>query len=131
MNYGWRSLVDPNGADQTWVNLGNVRTAMWASAQAVKISENYVLKNIDGKGRMFKRFEGDLIGMLRQLYSPPWDALFGDTEEEAFAVDTGPQVNTPTTISNRELHASITLRMSEDAELVVIDFAKVPVNQSI
>jgi hypothetical protein len=129
--FGWRSLVDPNGADQTWVNLGNVRTAMWAVAQSLKIAENYILSNIDGQGRLFSAFQGDLIGMLMQLYNPPWSALFGAKPEDAFRVDVGNQVNTPATIAARELHASITLRMSEDAELVVIEFAKVPVNQTI
>jgi phage tail sheath protein FI len=130
-NFGWRSLVDSSGADQTWTNFGNVRTAMWAIAQSLKIAENYILDNIDGRGRVFAAFKGDLIGMLMQLYNPPWDALFGAKPEDAFAVDTGPQVNTPTTIAARELHASIALRMSEDAELVVIEFAKVPVTQSL
>jgi hypothetical protein len=46
-------------------------------------------------------------------------------------VDVSSNVNTPQTIANREMHAAISLRMSEDAELVVIEFAKVPVTQSL
>lgn len=127
--FGWRSLVDANGADQDWLNLGNGRTAMWIIAQALKISENYILKNIDGRNRLFKQFEGDLRGVLAVLYG--MDGLYGATADEAFSVDVGAQVNTPVTIAAKELHAAISVRMPQDAELVVIEFAKVPTTQSL
>lgn len=127
--FGWRSLVDPNGADQDWVNLGNVRTSMFIVAKALAVAENYILDQIDGRGRLFKAFEGDLRGILLGLYAT--DALYGATPEDAFSVDVGAQVNTPTTIANRELHAAIAVRMSQDAEIVVIEIAKVPTNQSL
>jgi hypothetical protein len=127
--FGWRTLVDPIGADLDWLNLGNARTAMFIQAKGLAIAENYILTQIDGRGRVFKAFQGDLIAMLSQLYLQ--DALFGGSPQEAFSVDVGPQVNTPTTIANRELHAAIGVRMSEDAEMVIIEVAKVPITQSL
>lgn len=130
--FGWRSLVDPNGADQDWLNLGNVRLGMHIIAQALRIAEGYILDELDGRGLTFKAFEGDLRAVLIGLYDR--GSLFdggSGRPEDAFAVDTGPQVNTPATISARELHAAISVRMAQDAELVVIEVAKVPITTSL
>jgi hypothetical protein len=60
-------------------------------------------------------------------------SLFGDDANgtDAFTVDVGPDVNTPTTLGNNELHAVIALRMSPGAELVVIEIVAVPVTQAL
>lgn len=130
--FGWRTLVDPNGADQDWLNLGNSRLAMYIVAKALAIAENYVLDEIDGRGRTFKAFEGDIRGIMLDLYNRGslYDGGSGKPED-AFSVDTGPTVNTAATIANRELHAAVSARMTQDAELVVIEIAKVPVTQSL
>lgn len=130
--FGWRTLVDPNGADQDWLNAGNSRLAMYIVAQGLKIAENYILDEIDGRGRTFKAFEGDIRGVMGDLYSRGslYDGGSGKPED-AYSVDTGPQINTPATVANRELHAAVAARMTQDAELVVIEIAKVPVTQSL
>lgn len=130
--FGWRTLVDPNGADQDWLNAGNARLGMWIVAQALRIAEGYILSELDGRGRTFKALEGDLRGVLMDLYASGslYDGGSGKPED-AFAVDAGPQVNTAQTIANRELHAAISVRMAQDAELVVIEVAKVPVTQAL
>lgn len=126
--FGWRTLVDPVGADQDWINLGNVRLAMFIVAQSLRIAEQYILDEIDGRGRTFKAFEGDIRGFMNDLYAlgSLYDGGSG-RPEDAYSVDTGPQVNTAITVANRELHAVIAARMTQDAELVVIEFTKVPV----
>lgn len=126
--FGWRSLVDPLGSKQTWTNLGNVRFRMQLTALGNAIIENYILKEVDGAGRIFGRLEGVLLGMLGGFWP---GSLFGATPEEAFFVDTGPTVNTPASIANREIHAAMAVRMSEDGELVVLEIAKVPVQQAL
>lgn len=127
--YGYRSLVDPIGVDQDWVNFGNCRLNMAIVAKGNVIAEQYVLSEIDSFGRLFKAFQGDLIGMLSKYFQQ--GSLYGATPEQAFQVDVGPSVNTVTSIANRELHAAISARMSPDAELVVIEIAKVPVTVSL
>ena len=127
--YGYRTLVDPVGVDQDWINLGNSRLNMAIVALGNVIAEQYVLEEIDGFGRLFKKFQGDLTGMLMKYYLQ--GSLYGATPEAAFLVDVGSSVNTPTSIANRELHAAIAVRMSPNAELVVIEIAKVPVTVSL
>jgi hypothetical protein len=58
-------------------------------------------------------------------------SLFGTTPDEAFFVDVGETVNTPTTIANNELHAVIQLRMSPFGEEITIEIVKVLVTESI
>lgn len=127
--FGWRTLVDPSGLKQDWLDLGNRRLACAMTAEALAISENYILKEIDGQGRLFARFQGDLQGMCARYYD--LGSLYGDKPEDAYIVDVGPSVNTPATIQNKELHALIACRMSQDAELVVIEINKTPVSQSL
>lgn len=126
--YGWRSLVDPN-ADPDWINFANVRLLMSIVAQAGVIAELYVLRQIDGPGLTMAAFHGDLVGMLMDFFVQ--GALYGATPGEAFMVDTGPQVNTPTTLANNELRAVLSVKMSPDAELVTIEIVKVAPNEVI
>jgi len=127
--FGWRTLVDPNGAKGDWINLGNRRLAMAMVAKGLAIAENFILEEIDGQGRVFARFNGMLSAMCADYFT--LGSLYGVRPEDAYSVDTGPQVNTIATIGNRELHAAISARMSPDSELVVIEIAKVPVTQNL
>jgi phage tail sheath protein FI len=126
--YGYRSLVDPDATPE-WLDFGNARLNMAIVAQASAIGERYVFAQIDGRGLMIAQFGGELTGMLAPMYDA--GALFGDTPEDAFYVDVGPSVNTPTTIANQELHAVIGVRMSPFAEWVVIEIVKVAVNEAL
>jgi hypothetical protein len=126
--YGWRSLVDPN-ADWKWINAANGRLLMSIVSRAGVVAETYVLRQIDGPGITMAAFHGDLVGLMMEYFVQ--GALYGATPDEAFIVDTGAQVNTPTTLANNELHAVIAAKMSPDAELVVIEIAKVAPNEVI
>lgn len=125
--FGWRTMTDPNGSNNDWINAGNARLNMAIVAKALAIAENYILDEIDGEGRLFAQFQGDLTSMLGTYYVK--GSLYGATPEQAFQVNVDDTVNTPTTIANRELHAVISCRMSPDAELVYIEIVKVPVSQ--
>lgn len=126
--YGWRACVDPV-ATPAWLNFGNGRLNMEIASLAGAIGENYVFTMIDGAGRTLSQFGGELSAMLATFYLA--GALFGATPEEAFYVDVGSSVNTPTTIANGELHAVLGVRMSPFAEWVVIEIVKVAVNQAL
>lgn len=127
--YGYRTLVDPLGADADYLNAANMRLLMAIKAQADLIAERYVLRQIDGRGILIAQFGGDLRGMLLPYYSA--GSLYGSTPDEAFVVDVGPAVNTEETIADGELHAVVGVRMAPFAELVVIDIVKVPVSEAI
>jgi phage tail sheath protein FI len=126
--YGWRSLVSAT-SDPNWIPFGNSRLYMGIAADADGIAEGFVFDIIDGQGHTISDFGGALAGMLLEYYTR--DQLYGATAEEAFIVDVGPQVNTPDTIANNELHAVLNVRMSPMAELVAIQIVKTPITQAV
>lgn len=128
MLYGFRTLTDPNGSMQDWINAGNARLRMAIVAKAGVIAKGYVLDEVDGAGRVLKEFEGELKSMLSEYYGR---GLYGEKPEDAFKVNTGPTVNTAATLANLEMRAEIGLRMSPDAEMVQIMIAKVPITQTL
>jgi hypothetical protein len=129
MLYGWRCLTDPNGVLQDWLNAGNCRLRMAIVAKAQVIAKKFVLGEIDGAGKTFKEFEGELKAMLGEYWKI--GSLYGQTPEQAFSVNVGPSINTPESIKSLEMKAAISLRMSPDAEMVTIVVSKIPITQEI
>jgi hypothetical protein len=126
--YGYRTLVNPTATPE-WLSLGNARLNMQIVALAEAIGENFVFANLDGRGITIAQFGGELSAMLAPLFDE--GALFGTSYRDAYAVDVGSQVNTPTTIANGELHAVLSVRMSPFAEWVEIEIVKVASNESL
>jgi hypothetical protein len=126
-NYGWRSLVDPN-AEPDWINFGCSRLYMSIAANAQQIAEGFIFDKIDGAGKTISAFNGALSGLLQTYYKN--GDLYGASATDAFFVDTGSQVNTPTSISRHELHAVLNVRMSEFAEMVQIEVYKKPLTEA-
>jgi hypothetical protein len=58
-------------------------------------------------------------------------SLYGETFAEAVLVDTGPQVNTPQTIEERQINAVIEVRMNPFAERVKIYVSKVATTEGL
>jgi len=127
--YGYRGLADPTGGQAMWKSFGHARLNMAIVAQAEAIAEHYVFSQLDGKRQTIASFGSDLRAMLVPYYDA--GALYGETADEAFWVDVGYTVNTDETIANGELHAVIEVRMSEFAELVVIEIVKVATTEAI
>lgn len=121
--YGYRTLVNGTLLPQ-WLQLNSVRTIMAIKSKANEVGEIHMFKGIDGRGRELSKFNGDLTGVLIPYFED--GALYGDTPEEAFYVDTGSLVNTPTTIAAGQLKATISVRTSPFAETVDIEIVKVP-----
>ena len=126
--YGYRSCVDKDSQPQ-WLMFGWARLNMAITAEAEAIGEHYVFSQLDGRGHTLSEFGGDLSAMLLGYYTD--DSLFGATPQEAYDVNVGSSVNTPDTIANGELHAVLSVRMSPDAEWVVIEIVKVASNQAL
>jgi hypothetical protein len=126
--YGYRSCVD-GVATPAWLYFGNSRLNMAITAQAEAIGENYVFAQLDGRGHTIADFNGDLSAMLLGYYNA--DALYGPTPQDAFYVDTGASVNTPTTIANGELHAVLGVKMAGASEWVEIEIVKIAVNEAL
>lgn len=127
-NYGFRTLVD-GVADPNWVLLGGSRLVMEITSKGDGILERFTFDEIDGRGRLFGRLYGDLVAMLQPYFED--DSLYGLVPEDAYNVDVGQQVNTPTTIANHELHAVVAIRPSDMAEWVLLELVKVPTTEQV
>jgi hypothetical protein len=125
--YGYRTAAGPEDSNWTW--FGNSRVVMAIAHECDAVAENYVLRQIDGKGLIFQMLKTDLIGVCMDHYDD--GALYGDTADEAFAIDVGPSINTIDTIKDGEVHAVVRVKCSPAAEWVVIDIVKVPVERPI
>lgn len=125
--YGGRTVAGPS--DTNWLWFGNSRVVMAIAHEAAAIAENYVLQQIDGRNQLFARLEAALSGMLLGYYNA--GALFGETPQDAFYVDTSEAVNTIATIAAGEVHAAIYVKCSPSAEYVRIDIVKVPVERGL
>ncbi len=128
-SYGNRTLTNPT-TDEDWLSFSASRLVMGVAAKADEVLENYDFEQIDGHGYVFKRLAGDLAGSACLPYYLA-DALYGQTPEEAFSVNTGPDVNTPTTIANEEIRAQIAIRVSRTGEMLVTEVVKVPTTESL
>lgn len=126
--YGYRTLADPS-ADANYISLANARLFMAIQAQLDAVAERFVFRQIDGQRMTISEFGGQLTGVLL----PFWErgSLYGTNPQDAFHVEVGENVNTEDTIENGELLASVTLRMSEYAEEVVLDLVKVPTTEAV
>lgn len=125
--YGYRTLGDVNTPSGLWLNAANARLRMAIQAEADALAEPFVFSQITQK--KIAEYNGAITGMLLGWYN--MGALFGDTSDEAFIVDTGSAVNTPERISQRRLSAVMGLRMSEFAEVVFMEFVKIPVTEAL
>jgi hypothetical protein len=126
--YGWRTMTDPIG-DVTWSDLGGTRIFTQIAATAEVIVEDFVFEEIDGEGRVFRRLEGVLKGMLLPFYQA--GSLYGRTQNDAFIVDTGASVNTPETIAARQINGDIGLKTSPHGEIVKIRISKAAIAEAL
>lgn len=124
--YGWRSLTNPV-TDASWIDFGNARLYMQLAGEFDAIGENYIFNELNNA--TINLFHADLAGTLLAHYAA--GDLYGDTPDQAFAVDTSATVNTPTTLANNELHAAVRVRMSPFAEWVQIQIVKRQVTQTV
>lgn len=127
-NYGWRALVNAV-SDANWVGFNNARFYMDLYNTLNAIGEGYVFSQIDGQnGTTINKFHGSLGGEMLRRYQQ--GALFGDTADVAFQVDTGPTVNTLASITAQELHAAVAYKNAPMAEYVLIQISKRLVTQT-
>lgn len=123
--YGYQSLA----TDPRWQDLANVRFRMQLVHDAEIIGDSFYGSQIDGQGKVISAFNGALVGSLSGYYAK--GSLYGATPAEAFTVDTGPTVNTPQTITARQLNAIESVVMSPSAESVQITITKYLADQTI
>ena len=125
MVYGFRSLaIDPN-----WVYLNNVRFRMQMQSDFGNIAQSFVFQEIDGQGHVFSTLAGAIAGQCQTYFIA--GALYGVNPQNAYLVNTGPQVNTPATIAASQINAQVSVRMSPIGEFVPINVSKYAVSAAL
>ena len=94
-----------------------------------RLAENYVFAVVDGRLRKIAEFHGQLAGICMRYWQA--DALYGETSEEAFRVDTGDGVNTPETIADGQLRAVLLLKVAPFAEFVEVQIVKQAITEAL
>lgn len=127
--YGWRTTANPV-SDKLWLPLSNSLLHRQLIALANVVQERFVFRQVDGQGRLIGRFQTALIGhVCMPLFEQ--GSLFGDTPADAYKVDVGSNVNTPTTIENNELRAVISVKMAPFGEKLTVYLVKYAVSETI
>lgn len=127
--YGNVSLVNQT-TEPNWKSFSSSRLVMGVAAKASEVLESYDFEQIDGHGYVFKKLQGDLSGAACMPFYLD-NALYGTTPAEAFFVNTGPDVNTPTSIAAEEIKAQIGIRVSPTASFLEVEVVKVPTTESL
>jgi len=127
--YGNVSLVNQT-TEPNWTSFSASRLVMAVAALAGQVLESYDFEQIDGHGYVFKQLQGDLSGAACMPFFLA-NALYGTTPEEAFFVNTGPDINTPASIAAEEIKAQIGIRVSPTASFLEVEIVKVPTTESL
>lgn len=126
--YGYRTSAGLN--ETNWIFFQESRVVMAIAHECDAAMEEFVLKTIDGRGKIFGRVNVALTGICQRYWRA--DALFGETPGDGFKVDTSyPGINTVETVAAGEIHAQVLLRTSRIAEWIALDIIKVPLERAI
>lgn len=123
--YGYVSL----STNPAWVSAAFGRERMSLVSQLNTVAQGFAFQQIDGQGHLLSHFGGALAGVCQNAWQE--GALYGDNAQQAFSVNVGPQVNTPTTLAAGQLNAVVSVRMSPYAEFVIISVVQYSIAQSI
>lgn len=118
--YGVRSVTDQD----EWTQITSHRLRMSLTAKLEKVAVPFPFRRIDAKGHLFGEYNGALKAVCLEEYA--LGALYGETPEEAFTVDTGSTVNTDATIAAKQIRARIGAKFSPTAEQVFVELIKEP-----
>jgi hypothetical protein len=127
--YGNVTLVNQT-TEPNWKSFSGSRQVMAVAAAADIILEAFDFEQIDGHGYVFSDLQGKIEGgACMPAYLA--NALYGTQPDEAFFVNTGPDVNTPTSIDAEEIKAQIGIRVSPTASFLEVEVVKVPTTESL
>ncbi|HUB99098.1 MAG TPA: hypothetical protein VMS11_04675 [Solirubrobacterales bacterium] len=115
--YGWRTLADPV-TDRRWLPLNVARVMTQIAHEAEEAMKTMMFPRLDKQGKTVARAETKIRSeVLKPLYDG--EALFGETEEEAYSVTVTQEIN-PSDGSVGKLTAQIGAAPVEFAEQINI-----------
>jgi phage tail sheath protein FI len=120
VTYGSRTAAGPD--ETLWRWAGGTRVVWAITHESNAGAEQFVHRQIDPQGRIFIELNTALTAICQRYFA--LGALYGETSEEAYNVDTSSAVNTPETIANGEIHAHIRVATSPPGEWVLIEITK-------
>ena len=124
--YGWRSLSDDTD-NYAMLTGRDVLNRVVVTAEL--LLEQFVFQPIDGKGQLLSSVNGALVGILEPMYAAGGlYALYapsGTLIDRGYLVETGPAVNTLASLSNNEVRARVSIRVSPSAALISVTVVKV------
>lgn len=129
MTFGNRTLRGES-QDPLWLQASGSRCIMFVRAKGDAILARYAHRQVDGKRVQQGKLQGELAGMLGEMYEP-MGALFGDTPQDAFAVDTGPAVNPPEQLQAGLLKAAVAVAVSPGADRVELELTRVAITEGV
>ena len=88
-----------------------------------------MFKQIDGRGHLISDFNSAIAGICQAHWIK--GSLYGTTPDASYIVNTGVQVNTPSTIAAGQLNANVSLKMSPFAEFITINVTKFLANATL
>lgn len=124
-----RTLANPL-TDTNWSQLSQARVVTAVAALAEAVQADYYQRKIDGRGFALKDYEMELAGRACQPFYLSND-LYGDTPEEAFRVNAGPDVNPEADLAAGKIKAVIELSTSPGADYVSLEIVKVPTGETL
>lgn len=127
--FGNRTMANPI-TDSNWSQLSQSRTVAAVAAVAEEVGQDFFERKIDGRGFTLADYGQEIVGRACLPFYLAND-LYGETPQEAFKVDTGPDVNTPATVAAGQLRAALSLRTSPGADMVQIEIVKVPTAEAL
>jgi hypothetical protein len=119
--------VDSTIDEEWWAASGN-RMVMRIVWDARAIAKAYMWTPVAGNVD-FVGYAGALSGMLSRWHVA--GALFGDSPAEAFRVETGPAINTPTTIAAKKLRAQLSLHLSQNVRNSDVLLTNTPLTEAL
>lgn len=124
--YGWRSLsVD----EQNYGFLSARDLLNRLVVESEKRLEEYVFAPIDAKNQLLSAINGELVGVVEPMRQA--GGLFeqidgnGQQIDPGYKIETGSTVNSTASLSNNEVRARLSVRLSPTGALVSLDIVKV------
>lgn len=130
--YGWRSL-SPDEANYSLLTGRDVLN--FVAVEGEKRLEQYVFRSIDGRGQLFGELAAEMIGLLEPirvqggLYERS-DAQ-GNPIDRGYRVETGPSVNTDTTLQRNIAVVAASIRVSPTGALIKLLITKVGLTAAV
>lgn len=127
--YGNRTLANPI-TEKNWAQLSQSRVVASIAAIAEEVGQDFFERKLDGRGFTIADFGKEIEGRACMPAFLAGD-LYGDTAPEAFIVNVGADVNTPSDVADGKLRAAIELQTSPGADKVTIEIVKVPTGEGL